>query len=348
MSYLVHEALEVVTRRSVFRKIPNILLSLASYGLSSLLRRQILWGYPFMMMIEPTNICNLKCPMCVTGNGTMVRPNGFMSLEQFRELIDEVGNHLLHLTLWSQGEPFINRSFNDMVRYASDKGIATLTSSNGHFLKDSDAIVESGLSDLIISIDGATQETYEQYRVGGKLDRVIDGILGLTEAKKRLKKRTPRIELQFLIMKHNEHEIGTIKQLAKDLEVDRLSLKTVQVYSNEQAAEFLPSREEYSRYVIDQEGNFEMKVPIHNRCRWVWLCPTLNWDGTVSPCCFDKNADYPLGNVFEDGGMKKIWKSDRYRDFRMQIFRDRRAIDICTNCSEGLGVLVHAKEAITS
>jgi radical SAM protein with 4Fe4S-binding SPASM domain len=224
-----------------------------------------------------------------------------------------------------------------------------MTSTNGHFLEENaDKIVNSGLGVLIVAVDGASQETYEKYRVNGKFDKVHRGMIAIKEAKKKLHSKTPEVELQFIVMKHNEHEISSINRLAEECGVQVLSFKTAQVYNEEQAKEFLPRNEKYRRYELSDEGRIKTKLREINFCRWVLLCPVINWDGTVSPCCFDKNAEYPLGNVFENGGLRKIWKSKSYANFRRRIFKKRSSIPICTNCSEGLEVEVFEKKKITS
>ena len=129
-----------------------------------------------MLMVEPTNFCNLKCPLCPSGNGEMRRPRGTMGLEDFEKLVDQLGGEVFMMMLWNQGEPYINKCFNQMVRYASDRGIFTFTSTNGHFVRNPEqaqAIVESGLDEMIVSLDGVDQETYEKYRVGGQIERVF-------------------------------------------------------------------------------------------------------------------------------------------------------------------------------
>jgi radical SAM protein with 4Fe4S-binding SPASM domain len=135
--------------------------------------------------------------------------------------------------------------------------------------------------------------------------------------------------------------------LAFECGAQTVSFKTAQVYTHDQADEFLPVQEKYRRYELDTNGNIKTKIKEFNFCRWVLLCPVINWDGTVSPCCFDKNAEYGLGNVFSEGGMKKIWRSAAYAKFRNQIFSQRNKIPICSNCSEGLKVEVFEKEKVT-
>lgn len=348
MNYILREVLDILKRGANWKRLPNALLTMMSYSITKTTGHHIRWGYPFMLMIEPTNICNLRCPLCITGSKLMTRDDGLMDIDRFKRLIDEMSPYVMHLTLWSQGEPFVNRKFCDMVEYASSKGMKTMTSTNGHFLTDNaERIVRSGLDTLIVAVDGATQETYEKYRVNGKFEKVYNGLKAVAEQKKKLKSKTPEIELQFIVMKHNEHEEGRIRELARETGVQVLSFKTAQVYTAEQALEFLPENEKYRRYELTAVGEIKTKITERNFCRWVMLCPVINWDGTVSPCCFDKNADYPLGNVFNDGGMKAVWKGKRYAEFRQQILKRRRDIPICTNCSEGLEVDVFDKELIS-
>lgn len=347
MNYMFHEMRAVLGEVRNWKRLPNAALTLTSYLLTRIFGSPVVLGYPFMMMIEPTNICNLRCPLCITGSKLMTRENGMMDVRLFQKLIDEVSPYVMHLTLWSQGEPFVNRDFCKMVAYASSKGMKTVTSTNGHFLKENaDDIVRSGLGTLIIAMDGVSQETYEKYRVNGKFNKVYDGLQAVAAAKRTHGSQTPEIELQFIVMKHNEHEIDDVRTLATECGVQVVSFKTAQVYTAEQAREFLPSTQRFRRYEFDEHGEVKTRISERNFCRWVMLCPVLNWDGTVSPCCFDKNADYPLGNVFRDGGLKRIWKGPPYRDFRKRILSERKKIPICTNCSEGLKVEVFEKERV--
>lgn len=347
MNYLIKEAFDILKRPKNFLKLHNIFLVVLSFFICKITKKNFIVGYPFMLMLEPTNICNLRCPLCITGSSLMTRENGIMDLENFRKLINEVGEYLIHITLWSQGEPFVNRHFTEMVKLAKGKGIKTMTSTNGHFLiENAEDIVNSGLDVLIVAMDGASQETYEKYRVNGKFEKVYNGMKAVSEAKKKHNSKTPEIELQFIVMKHNEHETDGIRKLASECGAQVISFKTAQVYNRDQAEEFLPTTEKYRRYKMDAGGRIKTKSNEINFCRWVLLCPVINWDGTVSPCCFDKNAEYGLGNVFSDGGLKKIWKSEKYARFRQQVFAKRREIPICSNCSEGLEVDVFEKEKV--
>ena len=156
-----------------FRRLWNAGKVLASYYLTRLSGRPIQWGLPMTISIEPTTACNLRCPECPSGLRAFTRETGNLKADFFRKTIDELSRDLIYLIFYFQGEPYINPQFLEMVRYAHQQKLYTITSTNGHFLDDQRAreTVESGLDRLIISVDGTTQETYEQYRKEGELAR---------------------------------------------------------------------------------------------------------------------------------------------------------------------------------
>ena len=312
---------------------------LASMGLSSVAGRPIVWGRPFMMMVEPTNFCNLKCPLCPSGNGEMKRARGHMNLDDFKGLIDDVGEYLVLLMLWNQGEPFINKGFVEMVRYARDRRIPTMTSTNGHYIRNIEqarAIVASGLDEIIVSLDGVDQETYERYRVGGRFDYVIRGARLLAQAKSELGSRTPLVNLQFIVFRHNEGDIAEAERLAGELGAEKFLVKTAQVYSADEVEEFLPENDDHRRYEDDPSGELLVKGQPARGCKVLWYSSMVNWNGAVAPCCFDKDVDFGMGDSFDPAGnFGDIWRGRAYMDFREKILADRRSVDMCRNCSEG-------------
>ncbi|HDS74392.1 MAG TPA: radical SAM protein [Firmicutes bacterium] len=341
MSMNVKEPLHFLRRSISIRKTWNVAKVSASYGISRLTKRPFVWGVPPVLMIEPTNICNLKCPLCPSGNGTLRRERGFMDFDLYRRIIDDVRGRTHMILLWNQGESFIHPRFLDMIRYASDAGIYTYSSTNGHFLKDPDAVVGSGLDSMIISLDGATPETYREYRVGGKFEKVIEGTKGLVAAKKRLGSKTPIVHIQFILFKHNEHEVGAVRALAEELGVDKMTYKTAQIYEKEDIQVFLPENREFRRYEVEGDS-FRLrngKETVPNMCRKLWLQPVINWDGSVTPCCFDKNGDFTMGMYDGDGresSFERLWNNDAFNQFRRRVLTDRAAIDMCRNCTEGV------------
>ena len=317
----------------------NLFKVMISMAVSRILKHPIIMGYPLLLMVEPTNRCNLKCPMCPSGSGELTRTLGKLKLDLFSQIIDDIGDHLILIQFWNQGEPFLHEDLLDMVKLAKSKGIPTMTSTNGHFLNSLEHvenIIDSGLDEIIVSLDGVDQTTYEKYRIGGNFQRVVNGIRKLSKAKEKHKTKRPLINLQFLVLKHNQHQIDRLVKLAKELHVDILTLKSVQVYNRNQAKQFLPDNRKYRRYVY-QRDFYRLKSQIKNWCYYLWYGSVLNWDGTIVPCCFDKNCDYPIANLSQfNSSFYDIWKGKELQNFRKKILKQRRDIDMCKNCFEGL------------
>ncbi|HYG50975.1 MAG TPA: radical SAM protein, partial [Flavobacteriales bacterium] len=218
-----------------WRRSVNMMKVLGSYYIAKWTKKSIQWGMPVSISFEPTTSCNLRCPECPSGLRAFTRPTGMLQKDFFRETIDQLSKDLLYLVFYFQGEPYLNPDFLNMVAYAASKKIYTATSTNAHYLTDDNAkrTVESGLDRLIISIDGTTQEVYQQYRVGGRLSKVLEGAANVVKWKRELKSKTPFIIFQFLVVRHNEHQIGEVERLAKEIGVDQVRLKTAQVYDYE-------------------------------------------------------------------------------------------------------------------
>ena len=254
-------------------------------------------------------------------------------------MLTSLGKQLFYINYYFQGEPFLHPQFLDLIIEAKKRKIYTATSTNAHFITKEKAadIVRSGLDRMIISIDGLTQATYEQYRVNGQLSKVIEGTKHIVEAKKKLNSSTPHLIFQFLVVQPNEHEIAHVFQLGKELGIDEVRLKTAQLYDYENGNALMPKNEKYSRYTLGKDGKYHPKYKLLNQCWRMWSSTVLTWDGKVVPCCFDKDAKHVLGEL-STMEFKKIWHSARYSNFRKAVFTNRQDIDICKNCSEGTKV----------
>lgn len=322
-----------------FRRAWNAGKVLSGYFVSKWMNKPTQWGYPISVSFEPTTSCNLRCPECPSGLRAFTRPTGMLQQELFKKTIDEISRELLYLIFYFQGEPYLNPSFLDMVKYAHGKGIYTATSTNAHYLTDDNArkTVESGLDRLIISIDGTTQDVYTQYRIGGNLEKVIQGAKNIVKWKKELKSKTPFVFFQFLVVKPNEHQIEDIKLLAKEIGVDQVRFKTAQVYDYEEGNRLIPTIDKYSRYQKNEDGTYKIKNKMGNHCWRLSHAPVITFDGLVVPCCFDKDAQHKLGDLKQQS-FKELWHNDQYVKFRTQLKEGRKNIDICANCSEGTKV----------
>ncbi|MBO6661464.1 MAG: SPASM domain-containing protein [Roseivirga sp.] len=321
------------------RRFWNMVQLVSSYLVSKATKKPVHWGLPTSISLEPTTSCNLRCPECPSGLRNFTRPTGMLADDIYKSVIDELAPKLSYLIFYFQGEPYLNPSFLDQVKYAHSKKIYTATSTNAHYLNDKVAkkTVESGLDRLIISIDGTTQETYEQYRVGGKLEKVIEGTKNVVRWKKDLNSKTPHIIFQYLVVKPNEHQLDDVKRLANELEVDEVAFKTAQIYGYEDGSELIPTIEKYSRYKQLSSGKWAIKNKLVNHCWKMWHSCVITWDGKVVPCCFDKDAHYQLGEMKEQT-FESIWRGESYTRFRQSLIKSRSEIEMCKNCSEGTRV----------
>ncbi|HOH74357.1 MAG: SPASM domain-containing protein [Paludibacteraceae bacterium] len=317
------------------KRLINYILLRLEYFISYSSKTPFIHAKPFAASIEPANYCNLQCPECPTGMGAIQKEATTLPFPLFKKMINPLLPELFYLNLYFQGEPFLNESIYDMIAYANRQKIITNISTNGHFLTDSacQQLITSKLDRIIISLDGATEETYEKYRVGGNFTAVVDGITRLVRLKKEMQSRRPFIELQFIVFSTNEHEIPAIKVLAKSLQVDGLSIKTAQLTNFKKGNPLMPKNTIYSRYKLDKNGSYKRKKPLRNRCWKNWSSIVVSTDGKVLPCCFDKHGLYAYGNLL-DNGFHSLWNGDKATKFRSTILHNRKSLPMCNNCTE--------------
>jgi radical SAM protein with 4Fe4S-binding SPASM domain len=288
------------------------------------------WGMPPAVGIELTNHCNLKCPECNSGSGVMKRERGFISLELFEKAESELRPFLYNMNLYFQGEPMMHPEFFRILERC--RGINTTLSTNGHFLTRDNAekIVLSGLRRIIISLDGMDQPTYSAYRINGDFEKVVEGISNISAARQKNSSRLKMI-IQFLVSSRNEHQIENARKFATGCGAV-LRLKTMQIISGNHAA-WLPAGERYSRYRRDGSRYITKKI-YSGRCLRVWYNPVITWDGKVVPCCYDKNADYIMGDLTRNS-FREIWQGKEFRKFRESVMSGRNNFEICRNCISG-------------
>jgi len=305
-------------------------------GIPFLPARFYYFGFNGRIAIEPTNACNLKCRLCPTWQ-YMKRDRGFMKLDDYKIIIDENADIFKRINMIFAGEPMLNKDVFEMIRYAEEKGIEVLVSTNTTLFDDDriENLFDSGLSYLIVCLDGATKETHEQYRRGSNFEQIKENIKKICQAKRVKGLRKPYIILQFLVMKQNEHEIDKIIELAEDLGVDKLDLKTLSLGSFvdldkkiKLARENLPKDSRYSRFMFKHGILKEKSKP--RICSWMRQS-LIFWNGDLSMCCYDSNGELIIGNIFRDGGFKKILKSKKYRQYRKMAIQ--RELKLCQNCN---------------
>jgi len=299
------------------------------------------WGKPYGLLIEPTSACNLRCPLCPTGRGTLGRRPGMMDMSLYSAILDESRHWVSRINLSNYGEPLLHPNIVEMIEMAKKCGIYVTLASNLHPLHTdelADRLVASGMDYIYISFDGVDQETYVDYRRGGRFDTLVSAVRRLVDAKRKAGSRTPFIELQYIVMRHNEGRLDEFRRLAGELGVDGIALKPLS-FNNadwddeavlEEFRRRYPIEQAYHLYQVD-EGAIRWKAEKTKRvCLALWYTLTVFSDGTVVPCCLDPRGELALGNARE--GLLKAWYSERACSLRFALKSGDGRPPVCSRC----------------
>ena len=315
-----------------FRRLTNELCSRLNYLLSCF--GHVRYSHmPTFIAIEPANYCMLHCPQCPVGlRATTPDEHALIPEAIWIKAINEAAPYAHTAIFHFQGEPLLHPDLPKMIRYAHSLRLFTMLSTNAQLLTPAlaEALVDAGLDRIIVSIDGLTEPTYSHYRVGGSLERALAGMRALADCKQQ-KGYGPEIEMQCLYLKSNQHEWPLFGEKYRLLGADKISMKTAQFYDFEHGHPDMPDDSRYSRYKRNTDGSYCLKKKLHNRCYRLWSGCVITTDGTVLPCCFDKDHLFPLGSL-ESSSLEDIMHGDAAQRFRQRLIRHRASISMCTNC----------------
>lgn len=297
---------------------------------------------PRAAIIDPINICNLDCPLCASRNQNYEK--GKMSLETFKMTLDKISS-LKVIILFNWGEPFLHHEIFNIIKESVSKNIYTITHTNFSFKRDIDffeKLINSGLHQLVISADGASQETYEKYRVKGKFDWVLNNMKMIIKTKKKLRRRDPKVVWKFIVNRFNEHEIDYAKKLAKEIGVeivfDKMGLAddipdlAFSGTLEERKNYWLPKNQKYilDYYKNGRQGPFNEKP-----CNQLFKSTVINPDGKITPCCWVTNKDNAWGDLTKQS-FEEIWYGEKYQYSRSLFnnlrYEGKENYTICTNC----------------
>lgn len=290
-------------------------------------------GRPVNVTIEPTNTCNLLCPVCETGAGKLAREKKKMSLDEFKIIADKISPFTNTLMLYFMGEPFLNDDSYEMIRYAKNKGISFITvCTNGSFI-DSWKLVKSGIDEVNFQISGLTRDIHETYRIGSDLDSVMNNLKNTIKARNEFKSKM-RIVCGFILMKQNEHQAEGVKRYMKQIGVDKTVIVDPCVRTLEQGKRFLPSNENHWFYnpVSFKKGELKPRIMPKHGCSWIYYSVVIQVNGDVVPCCRDVNGDFVMGNILKQE-FNDIWNGADFKTFRKSLWREKNKINICNLCS---------------
>lgn len=299
-------------------------------------RESFLYGYPYWLIIDPCNLCNLSCPFCPTGQKRGSRPKGKLTLDDFKAIMDKLGPYAIHVDLVNWGEPFLNDELPEMVRYAKQFHADVKIDSNLNIFSEETArkLISGGLDKIVVSIDGITQETYAKYRRGGNFKVAMDHLKLLLKIRKEIRSKKPYITWQFLVFKHNEHEVEHVKNIGAKLGVDHVGI--TKAFIGDKA--WIPSNPEYSNYnkeEIKGDLTYEHFKKEHSFCNWPWEAIAFNTNASVSSCCSVEDAKDDFGAFF-DQPFEELWNSARFVSARQHIAQtamaDGSSGNICLRC----------------
>ncbi len=280
--------------------------------------KEVVSGYPYLFVFEVTNVCNLNCPFCLTGKGISGgRDVKHMSFEEAKEIIDQVGDYIYLLQLYTWGEPLINKDIYRIVDYAKSKNIYVMLSTNATVMttKNNERLVDSGIDYIMVAVDGGSSETYKKYRVGGEYEKVLANIKNLLEVRRKKAASHPFIEWQFIVFRHNEHEVEKTERMAYELGINKFT--PLPAYVEDET--WLPKEDKYKVEMFNPE---RLK-----NCDRPWTHLNVRADGGVASCCyaFEKTDDF---GELSDNSFLEIWNNQKFRLSRKMIYAKRKGVEV--------------------
>ena len=294
---------------------------------------------PTKITVESGNVCNLRCPLCPTGQGDTTSTKGLLPYETFEKVLDQLGRDLITIRLYNWGEPLLNKRLVDMCQLAYERGVSIKISSHLNDLTPelAEGLLRAKVKKIYISMDGATPESYAVYRRGGDFHEVVENIKLLVAKKREMNAVFTRVIWLFHVFKHNEHEVPVARELARELgiqlqlNVARTDMGKEIFETAEQALErdghWLPEQDEYCAY--DRDDKKAQREPM---CTLPWKDTAINWDGRVLACCSVYSEKHAYGSI-HDEDFHRIWNGRAYTEARREILGKTGTDDtICKTC----------------
>lgn len=300
--------------------------------------RNKFFNYPRLVMIEIGTTCNLQCETCPTPREYLERPLILMNIDDFKKIIDNIKNYVHVVLLYVSNEPLLNPYLPEMIKYAAKNFLYVMISTNATLLdeKKSNELINAGLDEILLCLDGMTKESYELFRTGADFDVVIKNIRNFCFEKKKRKLKKPYVEVQFIVTKLNQDQIPEIKKFSREIGSDRLKIKSLSIaeycYSDKKRQElvdkFLPTREDAKvRYKKDIDGKIKKRKIAH--CNTVKNQIVTLVDGRLVLCCYDVRGEYVYGNLLEKQ-FKDIWFDQK--NINKRKIAEKRQYALCKKC----------------
>jgi MoaA/NifB/PqqE/SkfB family radical SAM enzyme len=311
-------------------------LNLMRAGLNLAWRRLRPWALPLHLQVELSSLCDLRCSFCPTGNRELRRPGRFMAPELFRRLWDELAPTLLTCSLWAWGESLLHPELREMLAIARSRPVVTMASTNGQVL-DRKPVVEALLAHpptyLIVALDGLSDDTNAQVRVGARLAPALAGVAELAREKKRREQRLPVLVLRTIAMKHNQHELPRAKAFAAEHGFDMFALRSLATVPTPAAGahhdRLIPDAARLRGYEYRDGRRVRRDGFV---CMQPFWFPTVFADGTLVGCEQDAQASRSLGRVAGATRFSDLWSGALAEQLRREVREGGESPLFCREC----------------
>lgn len=310
------------------------LLNLALNQFDLKLKRRSPWSLPPFIKIEPTAQCQLRCAGCWHRDIEFKRqftPADSLTLDSFRHILEPIARTTVGISISFRGEPLLNRGLPALIGYAHEKGIATTFPTNLSMPitpEYAEQLIASGLDTIYVSLDGASEESYRQYRIGGDFNRVLANVRLLADTRLRMGARRPRLIWKMVIFEQNRNEIPIQEQKYKEYGFDGYE-RVIDWQSRSYAA----LKDARNRSMIEKKSG----------CYWLWNAAVITFNGEVRPCC--THESFGLGNaVQQDFG--ELWRAPAYQSLRAAFSTRTYGTGMNPVCSKCIGLADSVAEPV--
>jgi len=278
-------------------------------------------GFPIGLDIGVTNACNSDCIMCPHSK---LKNIGTMNMKLYRKIIDNCAKlKIKNVTLSFFGEPLLDKTLIEKIRYAKGKNLVVGFYSNASLLTEKWAkeLIESKLDGITISLDGYTKEIYERIRRGLKFEVVKDNISNLIKLKEKMRKDVPKIDLVLVELEENKRDVKKFYNEWKG-KVESINIINMRNWAGD-------INKKGTKESFHFNSNTKRKP-----CNLIWQRMIVDWNGEVVLCCDDWNHSIILGNLKKQN-IEEIWRGDKLKKIReAHIKGEFWKIPICSECNK--------------
>ena len=287
---------------------------------------------PFVIFVDPADICNFKCTFCPTGDQDLMksvgRPLKVMKFDLYSKIIDDIAEFdqkIKVLRLYKDGEPLLNKKLPQMIKYAKDKGVAdkidTTTNASALTNERSLALIEAGLDRINISIYGVNEKQYKEFsKVNIDFKKIVENVKFFYENRKQCE----------VLVKING---DTLTKDEKQFFLDTFGDYCDKIFI-EHIMGCWPEFEIKGVDINDEFGIYGQEIKEVSVCPYVFYAFSINSDGSVSTCFLDWARKLIIGNA-NTQSVKSIWFGEGMKEYRKMFLEGgRKEHPVCKDCGQ--------------